>query len=67
MANRNVSWVPGARVRLGNLDFVVMMEGELVRPPTAAQYLLFTSLDTITEAPEELQLPTLEVRTPMSN
>ena len=62
MANRNVSWVPSAPVRFRNLDFVVMTEGELVRPLTATQSLFFTGLDAIAEVPEELQLPTPEVR-----
>ena len=64
MANRNVSWVPGARVRFRNLDLVITMEGELVRSSAATQPLLFTGLDAIAEAPEELQLPTTEVHTP---
>ena len=54
MANCNVSWVPGTRVRFGNLDFVITTEGELVRPSAATQPLLFTGLDTIAEALEEL-------------
>jgi len=54
MANRNVSGVPGARVHFRNLDFIITMEGELVRSSTATQPLLFTSLDAIAEATEEL-------------
>ena len=41
-------------MRFENLDFIVTTEGELVRPPAAAQPLLFTGLDAIIEAPEEL-------------
>ena len=67
MANRNVSWVPGARVHFGNLDFVITTEGELVRSFAATQPLLFTGLDAITEAPKELQLPMTEVHAPESN
>ena len=29
MASRGASWVPGAHVHFGNLDFIIMMEGEL--------------------------------------
>ena len=54
MANRNVSWVPGERVHFGNLDFIITTEGELVWSSTATQPLLFTGLNAITEAPEEL-------------
>ena len=67
MANRNVSWVLGVRVHFGNLDFVITMEGELVRSFAATQPLLFTGLDTIIEVPKELQLPTMEVHTPRNN
>ena len=54
MVSRNISWVADARVRFGNLDFVITMEGELVRSSAATQPLLFTSLDAIAEVPEEL-------------
>ena len=67
MANRNVSWVPGARVCFRNLDFVITTEGELVRSSAATQPLVFTGLDAIAKAPEELQLPTTKVRAPRSN
>ena len=39
MANHNVSWVPGAHVRFGSLDFVITMGGELVQARTAIQSL----------------------------
>ena len=67
MANHNVSWVLGVRVRFMNLDFIITTEGELVRLFAATQPLLFTGLDAIAEAPEELQLPTQEVHAPESN
>ena len=54
-------------MHFGNLDFVIMMEGELVWLSTATQPLLFTGLDAITEAPKELQLPMTEVHAPESN
>ena len=41
-------------MRFGDLDFIVMMEGELVMSPAAIQPLHFTGFDTITEALEEL-------------
>ena len=54
MASHSVSWVPGTHMRFGNLDFIVTMEGELVRPPIIVQLLHFTGLDTIAKALEEL-------------
>ena len=54
MASRNVSWVLGAHVRFGDLDFIIMTEGELAQVPTTVQPLHSTSLDTIAEALEEL-------------
>ena len=56
MASHSVSWVLGAHVRFGNLDFIVTMEGELARVPTAIQPLHSADLNAITEALEELQL-----------
>ena len=66
MTSRNISWVPGVHVRFGNLDFVVMMEGELVRPPIAAQPLHFTGLNAIIEALEELRQRAPEALAPES-
>ena len=54
MASHGVSWVPGAHVRFGNLDFIIMMEGELVRAPVIVQPLHSAGLDAIAEALEEL-------------
>ena len=67
MANRNISWVPGTHVCLGDLDFTVMMEGELVRVPVIVQPLHSTGLDAIVEALEELQLHAPEAHIPGSN
>ena len=67
MANRNVSWVPDAHVRFGDLDFIVTMEGELAQAPAAIQPLHSTDLDAIAEALEELQLHAPEARTPGSD
>ena len=64
MAGHGVSWVPGAHVRFGNLDFIIMMEGGLVQAPAAVQPLHFTGLDAIAEALEEPQLHAPEARTP---
>ena len=48
-------------VRFGNLDFIIMIGGELVQAPIAVQPLQSTGLDTITE---ELQLHALEAHAP---
>ena len=56
MAIHDVSWVLGAHMRFGILDFIVTTEGGLVQAPTAIQPLHFTGLDAIAEALEELQL-----------
>ena len=45
MANHNVSWVLGAHVRFGSLDFVITVGGELVRAQTAIQSLPSIVLD----------------------
>ena len=45
MANHNVSWVPGAHVRFGSLDFVITVGGELVRAHTAIQSFPSIGLD----------------------
>ena len=39
MANHAISWVPGAHVRFGDLDFIVMVGGELALAHTAIQSL----------------------------
>ena len=67
MASHGVSWVPGAHVRFGNLDFIITMEEELMQAPIAVQPLHFTSLDAIVEALEELCLQAPEARTPDSD
>ena len=54
LASHSVSWVLGAHLRFGYLDFVVTMEGELVQAPTAVQPLHSVGLDAIAEALEEL-------------
>ena len=54
MASHDVSWVSGAHVRFGNLDFIIMMEGGLAQALAAVQPLHFTGLVTIAEALEEL-------------
>ena len=45
MANHDVSWVLGAHVLLGSLDFIIMVEGELVWANTAIRSLPSTALD----------------------
>ena len=39
MANHNISWVLGAHVHFGNLDFIITVGGELVRAHTAIRSL----------------------------
>ena len=56
MASHGISWVPGAHMRFGNLDFIVMTEEELMQAPIAVQPLHYAGLDAIAEALEELQL-----------
>ena len=67
MASHGVSWVPGAHVCFGNLDFIITMEGELAQVPTTIQPLHSTGLDVIAEALEELQLHTPEAHAPRSD
>ena len=54
MAIHGVSWVLGAHVRFGNLDFIITMEGELAQVPAAIQPLHSAGLDAIAKALEEL-------------
>ena len=44
MANHAISWVPGARVHFGDLDFIVTLGGELALAHTAMQSLPSISL-----------------------
>jgi len=53
-------------VCFGDLDFIVMMEGELAWAPVVVQPLHSTTLDAITEALEELRLHAPEARAPRS-
>ena len=64
MASHGVSWVPGAHVRFGNLDFIVTIGGELVQAPIAVQPLHSAALDAIVEALEELRLHAPEAHAP---
>ena len=54
MASHDISWVPGAHVRFGDLDFIITTEGELARVPVVVQTLHSTGLDAITKMLEEL-------------
>ena len=45
MANHDVSWVPGAHVRFGSLDFIITVGGELLRVNTAIRSLPSIALD----------------------
>ena len=67
MASHGVSWVPGAHVCFGSLDFFVIVEGEPARAPAPVQLLCSTGLDATVEALEKLRLHALEARAPRSN
>ena len=67
MASHGVSWVPGAHVRFGNLDFIVTIGGELVQAPITIQPLHYAGLNAITEALEELWLHAPEAHAPESD
>ena len=67
MASHNVSWVPGAHVCFGDLDFIITTEGEPALAPAAIQPLHSAGLDAIVEALEELQLHAPEACAPESN
>ena len=45
MDNHNISWVLGAHVRFGSLDFIITVGGELVRAHAAIQSLPSIGLD----------------------
>ena len=64
MASHNVSWVSGAHVRFGKLDFIITTEGELARAPVVVQPLRSAGLDSISEALDELQLHAPEAHAP---
>ena len=66
MTSHDISWVLGAHVRFGDLDFIVTMEGELAWVPVVVQPFHSTSLDVITEMLEELWLHASEARAPRS-
>ena len=51
----------------GNLDFIIMMEGELIQAPITVQPLHSASLDAIAKALVVQQLHTPEDRAPRSD
>jgi hypothetical protein len=61
MASHGASWVSGAHVHFGSLDFFVTTEEELVWAPAPVQPPRFADFDTVIEALEELQLRAPEV------
>ena len=67
MASHGVSWILGTHVHFGNLDFIVMMEGELALASAAIQPLHSTGLNVIVEALKELQLRAMEAHAPGSD
>ena len=54
MASHDITWVPGAHVCFGDLDFIITMEGELAQAPVVIQPLHSTGLDAIVKVLEEL-------------
>ena len=66
MASHSISWVPGAHVCFGDLDFILMAELELVRVPIVVQPFHSTGLDAIIEMLEELWPHALEAHAPGS-
>ena len=63
--NHDVRWNGmECHMHFGNLDLIILMEGELVQVPTAVQTLHSAGLDAIAEAFEELQLHALEAHAP---
>ena len=67
MASHGIGWVPSMHVCFRNLDFIILMEGELVQVPTTVKPLHSAGLDAIAEALEELQLHAPEARAPGSD
>ena len=63
MASHDISWIPSAHVRFGDLNFIVTTEGELAMAPAAIRPLQSASLNAIAEALEELPLHAPEART----
>ena len=45
MASHGNSWVPGAHVHFGSLDFIIMVEGELALAYATIQSLASIGLD----------------------
>ena len=66
MASHGISWVLGVHVRFGNLDFIIMVEGELARAPVVIPPLHSIGLDMIIVVLEELRLRAPEARAPGS-
>ena len=54
MASHGISWVLGAYMHFGDLDFIITVEGELARTPAVVQTFHPVSLDTITKMLEGL-------------
>ena len=57
MASHGISWVLGAPMHFGDLDFIIMVGGELVWTHVAIQPLPSIGLDTVDEVVEELRTP----------
>ena len=67
MASYNLNWVLGVHVCFRDLDFIIMVEGELAMAPATVRPLHSTGLDAIAEALEELLLHTPKAHAPRSS
>jgi hypothetical protein len=60
MTDRNVGSALNARMCFGSLDFIIAMEGDLVREPVPVLPSPATGLNTVVKAFEELHLHSSE-------
>ena len=66
MASHGISWVLGAHVCFGDLDFIIMVEGELAWAPVVVQPFHSTGFNAITKMLEERRLHASEAHAPKS-
>ena len=67
IASHDISWVLGAHVCFGSLDFIITVGGELALAHAAIQPLPSIGLDTVNEVVEELQLNASRAHAPRNN
>ena len=67
MASHGISWVLGAHVRFGDMDFIITVGEELALAHAVIQPLPSIGLDTVNEVVEELQLHAPGPRAPGNN